>query len=43
MFTSVREGRFTAVAADVATLTGHPAGSFASFVSSLGDRRLGGP
>jgi hypothetical protein len=40
MFTSVREGRF---AADVATLTGHPAGSFASFVSSLGDRRLGGP
>ncbi len=43
MFTSVREGRFAAVSTDVATLTGHPAGSFASFVSSLGDRRLGGP
>jgi NAD(P)H dehydrogenase (quinone) len=43
MFTSVREGRFAAVSTDVATLTGLPAGSFASFVSSLGDRRLGGP
>jgi NAD(P)H dehydrogenase (quinone) len=43
MFTSVREGRFAAVSADVATLTGHPAGSFASFVSKLGARRLGGP
>jgi NAD(P)H dehydrogenase (quinone) len=41
MFTSVREGRFAIVSTDVATLTGHPAGSFASFVSSLGDRRLG--
>ncbi|HEV2825233.1 MAG TPA: NAD(P)H-binding protein [Actinomycetota bacterium] len=43
MFTSVRQGRFAAVSPDVATLTGHPAGSFASFLSSLGDRRLGGP
>jgi len=43
MFTSVREGRFAAVSADVETLTGHPAGSFEAFVSSLGDRRLGGP
>jgi len=43
MFTSVREGRFAAVSTDVATVTGLPAGSFASFVSSLGDRRLGGP
>jgi NAD(P)H dehydrogenase (quinone) len=42
MFTSVREGRFAAVSTDVATLTGHPAGSFESFLSSLGDRRLGG-
>jgi hypothetical protein len=31
------------VSPDVATLTGHPAGSFASFLSSLGDRRPGGP
>lgn len=43
MFASVREGRFGAVSTDVATLTGQPASSFASFVSSLGDRRLGGP
>jgi NAD(P)H dehydrogenase (quinone) len=43
MFTSVREGRFAAVSADVETLTGQPAGSFEAFVSSLGDRRLGGP
>ncbi|HSK37443.1 MAG TPA: hypothetical protein VLA80_11975, partial [Actinomycetota bacterium] len=42
MFTSVRQGRFAAVSPDVATLTGHPAGSLASFLSSLGDHRLGG-
>jgi hypothetical protein len=39
MFTSMREGRFAMITTDVATLTGQPAGSFASFVSSLGDRR----
>jgi NAD(P)H dehydrogenase (quinone) len=33
MFTSVREGRFAAVSPDVEVLTGHPAGSFAAFMS----------
>jgi NAD(P)H dehydrogenase (quinone) len=41
LFTSVRAHRFAAVSADVPTLTGRPAGSFDSFLSSLA--RLGEP
>jgi hypothetical protein len=43
MFTAVREGRFPMVSTDITTLTGHPAGSFASFVSSLRDAGFGKP
>ena len=41
MFTSVRQGRFAAVSPDVETLTGHPASSFASFLSRWGGERRG--
>ena len=39
--TSVRQGRFAAVSPDVATLTGHPASSFASFLSRWGGEHRG--